>query len=57
METGRILYTDCTHLKSDANPWKTINEAHPEGVSEHFEQLNIAGGQTGKNTKKSRYPP
>lgn len=42
MANGRVLYTDSTHLKADANPRKAVNELRPEGVSEYLEQLNAA---------------
>lgn len=42
MANGRVLYTDSTHLKADANPRKAVNELRPEGVSEYIEQLNAA---------------
>lgn len=42
MANGRVLYTDSTHLKADANPRKAINEERPEGVSEYFAELNAA---------------
>ncbi|MGM3189966.1 IS1182 family transposase [Dickeya dadantii subsp. dieffenbachiae] len=42
MASGRVLYTDSTHLKADANPRKAVNEVRPEGVSEYLEQLNAA---------------
>lgn len=42
MANGRVLYTDSTHLKADANPRKAINEERPEGVSEYLAELNAA---------------
>lgn len=42
MANGRVLYTDSTHLKADANPRKAINEARPEGVSEYLTEMDTA---------------
>ena len=42
MANGRVLYTDSTHLKADANPRKAINERRPEGVSEYLNEMNAA---------------
>lgn len=42
MANGRVLYTDSTHLKANANPRKAVNEPRPEGVSEYFAELNAA---------------
>lgn len=42
MANGRVLYTDSTHLKANANLRKVVNELRPEGVSEYLEQLNAA---------------
>ena len=42
MANGRVLYTDSTHLKADANSRKAINELHPVGVSDYLAELNAA---------------
>lgn len=57
MANGRVLYTDSTHLKADANPCKAVNELRPEGVSEYFTQLNDAVEADRKQREKNRCPP
>ncbi|VFS51917.1 Transposase domain (DUF772) [Budvicia aquatica] len=52
MANGRVLYTDSTHLKADANPRKSVNELRPEGVSEYIEQLNAAVEGRQEETRK-----
>lgn len=42
MANGRVLYTDSTHLKADANPRKATNELRPAGVSEYLAELDMA---------------
>lgn len=53
---GRVLYTDSTHLKADANPRKAVNELRPEGVSEYFTQLNEAVEADRKQREKKPLP-
>ena len=56
MANGRVLYTDSTHLKADANPRKSVNELRPEGVSEYIEQLNAAVEADRKKHEKKPLP-
>ncbi|MCC4105746.1 IS1182 family transposase [Serratia ureilytica] len=56
MANGRVLYTDSTHLKADANPRKAVNELRPEGVSEYFTQLNDAVEADRKKREKKPLP-
>lgn len=56
MANGRVLYTDSTHLKADANPRKAVNELRPEGVSEYFTQLNDAVEADRKQREKKPLP-
>lgn len=56
MANGRVLYTDSTHLKADANPRKAVNELRPEGVSEYLEQLNAAVEADRKQHEKKPLP-
>jgi transposase len=56
MANGRVLYTDSTHLKADANPRKAVNELRPEGVSEYIEQLNAAVEADRKTHEKKPLP-
>lgn len=56
MANGRVLYTDSTHLKADANPRKAVNEQRPEGVSEYIEQLNAAVEADRKRHEKKPLP-
>ncbi|WP_407062047.1 IS1182 family transposase [Brenneria tiliae] len=56
MANGRVLYTDSTHLKADANPRKAVNERRPEGVSEYLEQLNAAVEADRKQHEKKPLP-
>ncbi|WP_261393425.1 IS1182 family transposase, partial [Serratia fonticola] len=56
MANGRVLYTDSTHLKADANPRKAVNEPRPEGVSEYFTQLNDAVEADRKKREKKPLP-
>ncbi|KHS81224.1 IS1182 family transposase [Pectobacterium brasiliense] len=56
MATGRVLYTDSTHLKADANPRKAVNELRPEGVSEYIDQLNAAVEADRKKHEKKPLP-
>ncbi|WP_227698072.1 MULTISPECIES: IS1182 family transposase [unclassified Raoultella] len=56
MANGRVLYTDSTHLKADANPRKAVNELRPEGVSEYFTQLNEAVEADRKKREKKPLP-
>lgn len=56
MANGRVLYTDSTHLKADANPRKAVNELRPEGVSEYFTQLNEAVEADRKQREKKPLP-
>lgn len=56
MANGRVLYTDSTHLKADANPRKAINEERPEGVSEYFAELNAAVEADRKQHEKKPLP-
>lgn len=54
MANGRVLYTDSTHLKADANLRKAVNELRPEGVSEYFTELHAAVEADRKQHGKSR---
>lgn len=56
MANGRVLYTDSTHLKADANPRKAVDEVRPEGVSEYLEQLNAAVEADRKKQGKKPLP-
>jgi IS5 family transposase len=56
MASGRVLYTDSTHLKADANPRKAVNEVRPEGVSEYLAQLNAAVEADRKQHEKKPLP-
>ncbi|KFK97641.1 MULTISPECIES: IS1182 family transposase [unclassified Serratia (in: enterobacteria)] len=56
MANGRVLYTDSTHLKADANPRKAVNEERPVGVSEYLEQLDAAVGADRKKHAKKPLP-
>lgn len=56
MANGRVLYTDSTHLKANANPRKAVNEQRPEGVSEYLEQLNAAVEADRKQHEKKPLP-
>lgn len=56
MANGRVLYTDSTHLKADANPRKAVNEEHPVSVSEYLEQLNAAVEADRKKHEKKPLP-
>ncbi|WP_226373479.1 IS1182 family transposase [Pectobacterium quasiaquaticum] len=56
MVNGRVLYTDSTHLKADANPRKSVNELRPEGVSEYIDQLNAAVEADRKQHEKKPLP-
>lgn len=56
MANGRVLYTDSTHLKADANPRKAINELRPEGVSEYLAELNAAVEADRKQREKKPLP-
>jgi transposase len=56
MANGRVLYTDSTHLKADANPRKAVNEQHPEGVSEYLTALNAAVEADRKKHEKKPLP-
>ncbi len=56
MANGRVLYTDSTHLKANANPHKAINEEHPIAPSEYIEQLNVAVERDRKNHAKKPLP-
>ncbi|WP_139536843.1 IS1182 family transposase [Klebsiella spallanzanii] len=56
MANGRVLYTDSTHLKADANPRKAVNEQRPEGVSEYFAELNAAVEAGRKQHEKKPLP-
>ncbi len=56
MANGRVLYTDSTHLKADANPRKAVNELRPEGVSEYLAQLNAAVEADRKKHEKKPLP-
>ncbi|EEP7585834.1 IS1182 family transposase, partial [Salmonella enterica] len=56
MANGRVLYTDSTHLKADANPRKAVNEQRPEGVSEYFDELNAAVEADRKQHAKKPLP-
>jgi transposase len=39
---GRVLYTDSTHLKANANPRKAVNIPQPVQPSAYIEALNAA---------------
>ena len=56
MANGRVLYTDSTHLKADANPRKAVNEMRPEGVSEYLAELNAAVEADRKQHEKKPLP-
>ncbi|QJY60890.1 IS1182 family transposase (plasmid) [Salmonella enterica] len=56
MANGRVLHTDSTHLKADANPRKAVNEQRPEGVSEYFDELNAAVEADRKQHAKKPLP-
>jgi len=56
MANGRVLYTDSTHLKANANPRRAVNEQRPEGVSEYLEQLNAAVEADRKQHEKKPLP-
>ena len=56
MANGRVLYTDSTHLKADANPRKAVNELRPEGVTEYLTQLNAAVEADRKQHEKKPLP-
>ncbi|WP_437887595.1 transposase, partial [Phytobacter sp. V91] len=56
MANGRVLYTDSTHLKANANPRKAVNEVRPEGVSDYFDQLNAAVEADRKKHEKKPLP-
>ncbi|TQI82552.1 transposase [Serratia fonticola] len=56
MANGRVLYTDSTHLKANANPRKAVNEQRPEGVSEYLAQLNEAVEADRKKREKKPLP-
>lgn len=56
MANGRVLYTDSTHLKANANPHKAINEERPIAPSEYIEQLNVAVERDRKNHAKKLLP-
>lgn len=56
MANGRVLYTDSTHLKADANPRKAVNELRPEGVSEYLAELNAAVEADRKQREKKPLP-
>ncbi|EJV1665276.1 IS1182 family transposase [Morganella morganii] len=56
MANGRVLYTDSTHLKANANPHKAINEERPIAPSEYIEQLNVAVERDRKNHAKKPLP-
>lgn len=56
MANGRVLYTDSTHLKANANPRKAVNEVRPEGVSDYFDQLNAAVEADRKQHEKKPLP-
>lgn len=56
MANGRVLYTDSTHLKANANPRKAVNEQRPEGVSEYLEQLNATVEADRKQHEKKPLP-
>ncbi|OON40126.1 IS5 family transposase [Izhakiella australiensis] len=56
MANGRVLYTDSTHLKADANPRKAVNELRPEGVSEYLAELNAAVEADRKRHEKKPLP-
>lgn len=56
MANGRVLYTDSTHLKANANPRKAVNEPRPEGVSAYLEQLNAAVEADRKQRGKKPLP-
>lgn len=42
MVNGRVLYTDSTHLKANANPHKAVNEPRPVKASAYIDTLNAA---------------
>lgn len=56
MANGRVLYTDSTHLKADANPRRAVNEERPVGVSEYLEQLDAAVEADRKKHAKKPLP-
>lgn len=56
MANGRVLYTDSTHLKANANPRKSVNEQRPEGVSEYLAELNTAVEADRKQHAKKPLP-
>ncbi|KFK92266.1 MULTISPECIES: IS1182 family transposase [unclassified Serratia (in: enterobacteria)] len=56
MANGRVLYTDSTHLKADANPRKAVNEERPVGVSDYLEQLDAAVEADRKKHAKKPLP-
>lgn len=56
MANGRVLYTDSTHLKADANPRKAVNEKRPVGVSEYLMELNAAVEADRKQCGKKPLP-
>lgn len=56
MANGRVLYTDSTHLKADANPRKAVNQQRPEGVSEYLAELNAAVEADRKKHEKKPLP-
>ncbi len=54
---GRVLYTDCTHLKASANKNKSINKLVAASTSAYVDQLNAAIEEERKAAGKKPLQP